>query len=99
MSKNLFLQKFLKIYLTKSLKKKKNQAKLDRTKNFPYLLLHNCRPQLSKIISGEKTGHSAVSPLYFEILLIFPNLLRSKVTVFWLRDIKSCFTCGDSNLH
>ena len=66
----------------KKLKKKKNQAKLDRTKNFTYLLLHNCRPLLSKIISGDKTGHSAMSPLYFEILLIFPNLLRSKVTVF-----------------
>ena len=70
-----------------------------RTKNFSYLLLRNCRLLLSKIISGKRTGHLAVHPLNFVILLIVPSLLRCKVSAVWVRDIKPRFTFGESNLY
>ena len=56
--------------------RERNQAKMERTKNFDicFSVMFSCYEQ--SLISVQETGHQAFPPTGFQISLIFPSFLR-----------------------
>ena len=86
--------------------KVKNPVKLDKTRNVWYLLLHASWLLLPKFIFFQSLNVST-QIWDFSNIFSFPKILSLKVlcnlwgysyTKFVIQDIKSSFTCGNSDL-